>query len=342
MKSQSEMTREPAAVLGGPDKVTTLLLAMAKPSAQKIIKQFTDEQIRAVARAAMVLRPVDIETVVTLVEDLKMAIEAGSWSMAGSREEAEQLLAGVVDGQQLREFVEDGNDGSGDRLWAALSALPAEKLAGALAGEPEQIIAVVLSRLEVEKVSDMLALMPAGQRADVSERMLSVRPVSEGAIRLLENRLGQELAAAGAAGEGAEKLARIGAILNRLDKDKTSAIMTRLADRRPEDAKIIRRYLFSFEDIAKLGPEDRSRLFDEVSSDQVAVALNGSEGGLRDMILGSLSPRSRRIVEAELNGPMKTAAATVEAARRMLASTALELASQGKISLPEHEEGHPR
>ena len=56
--------------LRGVDKATALLLTMSKASADRIIKQFEDRDIRAVAQSAMELASVDLPTLAQIIAEL--------------------------------------------------------------------------------------------------------------------------------------------------------------------------------------------------------------------------------------------------------------------------------
>ena len=74
-------------------------------------------------------------------------------------------------------------------------------------------------------------------------------------------------------------------------------------------------------------------MFDEVPSDRVVMALREAAPELKELVLQSLSPRSRRLVEAELSTAVKVTSKTVHAAKRAIASLAMDLAERSIIRL---------
>ena len=91
-------------------------------------------------------------------------------------------------------------------------------------------------------------------------------------------------------------------ILNRLDKAQSEEVLKSLAEVRPEEAKAIKGMLFTFEDVAKLSQQARTVVFDQVPIERLVMALKGTEPDFQATILSSLASRSRRMVEAELQG----------------------------------------
>ena len=126
-------------------------------------------------------------------------------------------------------------------------------------------------------------------------------------------------------------------LLNKMEKEQVEVILDGLKAVRPLEAAALRRMLFSFDDILKLEQKYRLILFDKVQTEQVMLALRGTEGELKETILASLGARARRMIEAELNGAETDVTKEVGAARRSIAETALKLAANGEISIGEPE-----
>jgi flagellar motor switch protein FliG len=95
----------------------------------------------------------------------------------------------------------------------------------------------------------------------------------------------------------------------------------------------VRKHLFAFEDIARLSVDARARLFDEVPTETTIQALCECEPALQGLVLSALSPRARRIVEAELAANAKVARMGILQARRAIADLAMGLASRSLIKL---------
>ena len=55
--------------LKGPDRVATLLFAMGKPAAARLLKHFSTDEIRVITRSAADLGPVSPTQLESLIED---------------------------------------------------------------------------------------------------------------------------------------------------------------------------------------------------------------------------------------------------------------------------------
>ena len=106
-----------------------------------------------------------------------------------------------------------------------------------------------------------------------------------------------------------------------------------LAETRPKSAEILKGLLFTFDDIIKLTPRNRTALFDKVPTDKAVLALKGTEASFRETILQSLATRVRRMVEQELASGQPATQREVTEARRTITDLALEMAGRGEIEI---------
>lgn len=335
MSKQPKANDQPAD-LKGVDRVVALLLAMDKPSANRIIKQFEDREIRALAKSAAALPAVGLDKVEKLVDELDREMDTEK-VIVGSSEEVQGLLSGVMDDEDVSEIVGELNGQAPKKIWRKLVDVPDGKLAAFIEGEQPQVSAFVLSKLPVEKVSVVMERLSAELRADLSSRLLFLKPISDAAARLVADRLAQDLLGETKTENSADQHARLGAILNRLDRQQAADILGRLEINHPQDAPKVRRYIFGFEDIIGLTPEDRAVLLDQVPAEQLVLALRGAGDAVRAAAVSALSPRSQRLVEAELANNIKVPPKSITEARRAIAELALTMAEKATIRLTAEE-----
>ena len=109
--------------------------------------------------------------------------------------------------------------------------------------------------------------------------------------------------------------------------------MKSLAEVRPNDAKALKNLLFTFEDLATLAPAARTAVFDQVPIERLVLALKGTDAAFQATILAALASRSRRMVEAELQGGATAPAREVAEARRAIVDTVLRIVAKGDIEV---------
>jgi flagellar motor switch protein FliG len=153
-------------------------------------------------------------------------------------------------------------------------------------------------------------------------------------MQLIGERLGQALfGEVVVEGEAVNKHARLAAILNKLEREQIEEILASIEEMDPADAERVKGHVFTFEDIAGMEAEDRARLMDEVPSERIVMSLRGAAPELAELILQGLSPRSRRIVEAELATEARVPQKSIGEARRWIAVLALSMADRQLIKL---------
>jgi flagellar motor switch protein FliG len=220
-------------------------------------------------------------------------------------------------------------------VWKKLANVSEDKVRDFIITEQPQVAAFLLSKLEPAKSAAILAKLDEDLRFDISARLVQLKPIGDAAIALLTERLGSELfQGSDNTGVSSDNHAVLGAMLNKLDREQSSAILRRLDAESPEDAQKVRKFVFSFEDVVALAPEDRTRLFEQAPTDRTVLALRDCDPVLTAVILDSLSPRGRRLVASELSNAVKVPPQSIIDARRSIADLALVLAERSIISLP--------
>jgi len=317
-------------LLNGPEKVAALLLAMGKPLASRLLKHFDPSELKIITRSAAALGAVPITALEGLVEELAQQFSRGV-DLRGTAAEVEHLLGGVLPPEQVAEIMSDVLGNSNSSTWVRLSGLPEKDLAGYVGKEHPQTAALILARLTPEAAARTLVLLPRDLRNTLTRRMLALRPVSEATIKILETKLRDDLLN-GAVRDSASTQARVADILNRMEPEQAEEMLRTISESKPDDAAALRAKMFSFEDIVNLPVRSKSVLFDKVPSDQIVMALRGTDVGFRDAVLSALGARARRLVESELNAAGGSAKETA-AARRAISAIVLQLSAAGEIEI---------
>jgi flagellar motor switch protein FliG len=210
--------------------------------------------------------------------------------------------------------------------------------AGNLAKEHAQTAAFIVSKISPGHAAKVIGQLPRELRNEIMRRMLNIAPVSESAVRIIQGQLQEDLLSNVSRQVGSDQNARMADIINKMERDHMEGVMQSLTAARPKAAEILRKLMFTFDDIVKLQPKARSVLFDKIPTELVVLALKGTDAAFRDSILSSLAARARRIVDSELASGGPALQRDVLKARRTIADTALELASSGEIELNSSED----
>ncbi len=321
----------------GRDKVAALLLAMGKPLATRILKHFDEEEMRTLVKSAAELGTVPRPVLDGIIDEFSHKLAEGA-DLQGTVGEAEKLLSGILPPEQLAAIMSDLRADDKRSVWPRLSQMPDTPIAQYLMKEHPQVAAYVLSKASPVCAASVLELMPNELRKDLMRRMLTIKHVLDVPAQILEKALKDELLYAVGARGGQDVHARLADIINRMKREHMDEAFQALNEYRPKEAEKVKALLFTFDDIIKLRPADVAKLFDQVPTERVIVALKGAEPRLANLILSSLGARARRMIEQELESGATPSGRDIHKARRTIADLALELADRGAIELHAEEE----
>jgi flagellar motor switch protein FliG len=332
--------------LTGAEKVAVLLLALGKSKATGLLRRLDPEEIKILTRSSTNLKPVGANDVESLVEEFAQKFSNGVKFM-GTEREMRDLLSDVLSEEEyntalygemepmvapLMQAAAAGNMRD-DQIWDKVSKVKVEELRAYLINEHPQTIGVILSKLDSETAAKIVSSLPAEMRPGILVRMLGGRDVDPDALMILEDTLGEDLLAV----SGPTKHGGVADILNRLEKAQSEDVLKSLAEIRPDDVKVLKNMLFTFDDMITLAPPARTLVLDQVPIEKLVMALRGTDSAFQNAILASLAARSRRMVEAELAGGGAGPPREVQEARRFIVDTVLRMNSRGDIQIRQPE-----
>lgn len=321
-----------AVSMSGAEKVAVLLLALGKPRAAKVLKRFDPEDLKILTQLAGDLAPIDASDLEGLVEEFAQKFSSGI-NFVGTEREVKNMLSDVM-GEDLAGVMSDEQEEPGEapeRIWDKIARIKDETLRAYLGKEHPQTAAMILSRIEPGLAAKIVASFPAQQRNALLIRMLGIKKVADDAARAVELAIAEDLLAKSSSGSHAG----IADILNRLDKTQSDDLLKNLAEVRPDDAKTLKGMMFTFVELVNLPAKARTLLLDQVPIERLVAALTGTDSAFQGAILSSLAARSRRMVEAELQGGGSANERDVADARRAIVDTVLKMMAKGEIAMPE-------
>jgi flagellar motor switch protein FliG len=234
---------------------------------------------------------------------------------------------------QLAGVMSDEQEATGElpeRVWDRIAKVKDDALRAYLQKEHPQTAAMILSHIGSETAARIISTFPAQERNALLIRMLGIKKVADDAARAVENAIAEELLSKSSTGSHAG----IADILNRLDKSQSEDLLKDLAVVRPDDAKTLKGMLFTFIELVNLPAKARTLVLDQVPIEKLVAALKGTDTAFQQSILSSLAARSKRMVEAELQGGGNASERDVVEARRAIVDTVLKMMAKGEIALP--------
>lgn len=322
----------------GAERVAALLLAMGKPSAERLLPYFEAPELRQISVAAAELRAISNAELEALIEEFTGEFGAGLNLLLSAREMTDMLNGAIPEDAPSDPISKPKSD---QAVWIQIAQLSDEVLAEYLAGERPQTVALILSRLEPQKAAKMITALPEMIRDEAMRRMLASKPPTEAAVDAVAEALREDLLQNRARAKEADPHERLATIINNLEPQAMEGVMRNLGDTRPESAETLKGMIFTFADIPAMSPRARTMLFDNVPSEPLVLALKGMEDEFNETVLSALPARSRRVVESELARKEPATERDVLAARRQIVDLALDMGARGEIELKPSAEDSP-
>ena len=333
----TEVEKSDALSLTGSQKAAVILLTLGKPSAANVMKHFTHSELRAVTMAAARLGAIGSAQIETLVAEFSADYSAGA-ALLGGASQARTMLTDAVPTDQVSDILAELGGVLGPDVWKSMANLPDALLATFLKEEHTLTATFILSKLESTLAARVIAQLPRDARNQVLVRLLAPPTVGHGARALIEDALRDALLGGAAAARGEDNRARIADIINNLDASDAEDVMNALSASKPQDARVVRTMLFTFNDLPRLTQRGRALLFDKLTTDVIVLALRGTDTDFREPVLSAMASRSRRLVESELGNASTAPAAEIEKARRQIVKLVLVMAQRSEIELPQSDE----
>jgi flagellar motor switch protein FliG len=198
--------------LTGPEKTAALLLVMGKPPAARMLKQFDQPDLQAVARAAAGLGAISATILDRLVDEFAADFSAGAdlFSDAG---QVKNLLADSLPPDQIADILGvDSSETSGFDVWQALARAPESAIIALLTAERSTTATYILSKLDPAVATKIIAALPRDRRNAALCGLVAPLDVTPLAARLIEESVGSVLKQTPKSAGGADGRSRLAGI----------------------------------------------------------------------------------------------------------------------------------
>jgi flagellar motor switch protein FliG len=314
------------------EKVAILLASLDNGLAVELLKKLGTEDAKQILESSAGLGPLTFGDVQPLVDEFADGF-AEALGISASREQLMALLEAAFTSDQIASFLGRTVEKPSGFSWARFTLDMETVLVPYVLDEHPQTAALMLSKLGPDLAARCLEKLPGTLRTSVMSRILHIGEVMRPSLEVLEKVVQEDLLGEKAEGGSNARLEQLASILNRLDREQAYEILADITALNPEDGANLRKLIFMFEDIAKMQAAHRARLLDRVSTDLLISALFGADMTLREILLQSLSARTRRMVESELPSGESQPRKDTQESRRRIAELAILAAKNGELEL---------
>jgi len=326
--------------MANPDirKAAVLLMSLPHEQAAKLMGKLDPKEVEAVSIEIAKLGAVSGEEQETAIREFASANPAALSGSVGGLEVAKQLVEQAL-GKSAGSTFDNVRQSIEALPFGFLQKVDSQNLLTFIIDEHPQTIALILSHIPPMQAADIISGLPAERQLSVIRRIATmgqtipeiIQEVEEGLERRMAAVMSQQFEKAGGVPSVAE-------MLNVIDRATERSLLENLAQEDPDLVEEIRRLMFVFDDITKLGDREIQSLLKNVESSQWAMALKGASEELKEKILSNMSKRASALLLEEMDylGPVRVS--DVEQTQQQIVDIVRRLEDAGEINTHADEE----
>lgn len=321
--------------LSGVQRAAVFLMSLGEEHASAVLRHMSPKEVQKLGETIAILEHVDKETVVNVLSDFSGTVDAETSLGVGKEEYLRNVLIGALGHEKAHTIIDRILLGRNTKGLETLKWMAPRGVAEIIRLEHPQIIAIVLAYLEGDHASEVLAALPESMRADILMRIATLDGIQPNAIQELDAILDKQFSgnkdSVKSSGVGGVKKAAN--ILNMMDVTLENQILDQVKEADVDMCQELQDLMFVFENLVDLADRDIQTLLREISSENLIVALKGSDDLVKNKILKNMSKRAGDMLrdDLETKGPVRVS--EVDLAQKEILAIARRLAESGEINL---------
>ena len=316
--------------MSGDEKAALLLLALGPDHGKPILEELDEMEIKVLSRTMVRMGPVSQEMLDSLFAEFVTSISANG-NISGNSDTTQRLLMSFLPAERVDAIMEEIRGPAGRNMWEKLSNVQEDILATYLKNEYPQTIAVVLSKLDTEHASMVLAALPEELAMDVVKRMLSLDPVQKEILEKIEATLRTEFMSTLSTSKRRDSHEQMAEIFNSFDRQTEARFITSLEEADREGAERIKSLMFTFEDLSRLDSAAMQALLAKMDKKDLAMALKGANEAVKEFFFANMSARAGKILKDDMEAMGPVRLKDVDEAQARMVSNAKDMAARGEI-----------
>ncbi len=318
--------------MNGADKAAILLLFLGPETSKKVFGHLQDDEIKKIGQSMATLGHVPRSTISEVVREFTRLTDPATGFYSQGEEFVRKILEQALGPQKAEALLLELYTSSRGDLAELLGNIDAKTIANFLSQEHPQTVAVILANLRPKQTGEIIALLPQEMQAEVVMRIADVDQVSPEILAEIDDVIRREFTSLGGVQRfklgGVEKVVEM---FGHLDRSREKQILDKLDEINPPLAEVIRKHLFTFEDIFNLDDRGIQAIMREVSNDTLTLALKTCAEEIKEKIFRNISSRAAEMIKEDLEvmGPVRLS--DVEKAQTEIVKLAGRLEEEGKI-----------
>ena len=318
--------------MNGSDKAAILLIFLGSEATAKIYEHLDDEEIKKISQSMTSLGYVSRQTIEEVVQEFNQLTDPETGFFSQGEDFVRKVLVNALGMEKAETLLQEIYTSTRADLANILGNMDSKTVANFLSQEHPQTVAVILAKLRPKQSGDVIGLLPQDMQAEVVLRIADVEQVSPDILTEIEEVIRKELTSLGGMQRykvgGLEKVVEV---FSHLDRSREKQILDRLDEINPPLADVIRKHLFTFDDVFNLDDRGLQTIMREVNSSTLTLALKTCNDDLKEKIFRNISSRAAEMIKEDLEvmGPVRLS--DVEKAQSEVVKVASRLEEEGKI-----------
>jgi flagellar motor switch protein FliG len=322
--------------LTGPQRAAVVIAQLDDNRAQALLSTMSESEVVRLMSEVANLPSLTAEDVRIVMSAFTMETVAYHEVRQGGIELARRWLEGRLGPSRALEVVSELESLAAPQPLAFLNRMEPSQIAGFLAEEHPQTIALAVATIHHEHAARVLDRFDEEVAADIVRRIATMPPIPSVIVQRVSEALEERLSTVLRAGLGESQMGGVpaaAAVLNNVDWGAEKELLARLEAIDPELAEEIRDEMFVFDDVVKLDDLTLYTVLRSVALRDVAMSLKSADPEVVEKFMLCLSERAATDLVEEIQslGPQRLSA--IEAAQGALGRTVRELAESGAITL---------
>lgn len=320
--------------MDGTDKAAILLLYLGPEATAKVFEHMDDSEIKQISKSMARLGHVPHSVIQDVVTEFTEMTNPETGIFSQGEEFVRKILEQTLGVQKAEMLLKEISSASFGDMVDILANLDGKTIANFLSQEHPQTIAVILAKLRAKQTGEIIAMLPQELQAEVVMRIADVDQVSPEILEDIDEVIKRELTAMGGIQRykvgGVEKVVDM---FNYLDRSKEKQILDKLDVLNPPLAEVIRKHLFTFDDIFKLDDRSIQGIMRELSNDTLTLAMKTAPDEIKEKIFRNISSRAAEMIKEDLEvmGPVRLS--DVEKAQGEIIKIVRRMEEEGKVVL---------
>lgn len=316
----------------GSDKAAILLLFLGPEATSSVFEHLGDDEIKKIGQSMASLGRVSRPVIQEVVQEFTQLTDPSNGFFSQGEDFVKKILEQALGPQKAEALLLELYTSSRTDMVDILGNMDSKSIANFLSQEHPQTVAVILAKLPPRQTGEIITLLPQEMQAEVVLRIADVEHVSPDILAEIDEVIRKELTSVGSGQRfkvgGVEKVVEL---FGHLDRSREKQILDKLDELNPPLAEVIRKHLFTFENIFCLDDRGIQAIMREVSNDTLTLALKTCTDDLKEKIFRNVSSRAAETIKDDLEvmGPVRLS--DVEKAQTEIVKIASKLEEEGKI-----------